>query len=419
MPLAAAVPQASLTAAAGPELITEIQRRAFQYFVEKSDVVTGLTQDRAENDGSGESQVASLAATGYALAAWPVGVERGWIDRAAAEERALRTLKFLQASLPEQNGFFYHFVNKSSGARAWNCEVSSLDSALLFCGALISGQYFGGETQRVADAVFERANWQWVLTNGGAQPDKLVVSHGWTPESGFIGYDYGGYSEAVLVYLLGLGSSSHPLPPNTWKHVMRSVIRYGETEVIAGGPIFMHQMPHNFFALRDRRDGCGFDYWVSSTNATLVARAFCMDHMKQRRSYGPNFWSLNASDGPDGYQAYGALGMEDGTISPTGAIASIPFTPELSIEAATAIYRDFGQRLWGRYGFGNAYNVDRDWYGSQVIGIDLGMALLAIENHRSGLLWRLLESHDVTKRAYAAAGFVATTESGPRALTVR
>jgi hypothetical protein len=401
------------------ELTDEVQRRAFRFFEEKTDPVTGLTQDRARNDGLGEFPIASIASTGYALAALPIAVERGWLDRAAAEDRARRTLKFLRDEAPRERGFFYHFSDMRTGARAWKSELSSLDSTLLFCGALTAGQYFGGEIEQLANTVYERADWPWMLTNGGANPAKLSISHGWTPERGFLTYDYGAYSEAMLVYLLGMGAEKHTLPSTVWKNMRREIMKYGGTEAIAGGPIFIHQMPHNFFSLRNRRDSCGFDYWVSSTNATLISRSFCMDRMKDRRSYGPDFWSLNASDGPSGYRAYGALELEDGTISPTGAIASIIFTPELSLAAAEAMHREFGSRLWGRYGFGNAYNVDRDWYGAQVIGIDLGMAMLAIENSRTGLIWRLLESHPAAQRAFQAAGLETTSEDGTRVLHVR
>jgi hypothetical protein len=290
---------------------------------------------------------------------------------------------------------------------------------LFFCGALAAGQYFGGEVSTLANEIYARANWSWMLTNGGVQPNKLSVSHGWTPEKGFLPYDYGAYSEAMLLYLLGLGSDSHPLPPGSWKNLQREVVRYADTEAVAGGPIFMHQMPHNFFPLRNRRDACGFDYWVSSTNATLITRSFCVNQMSRRRSYGPDAWALNASDGPDGYNAYAPLGLEDGTISPTGAIASIIFTPDLAISAAAMMHREFGSKLWGMYGFGNAYNIDRNWFGSDVIGIDLGMALLAIENSRTGLIWKLIESHASTQRAFAAAGLVTTVEDGARVLSLR
>jgi hypothetical protein len=204
------------------DLMTEVQQRAFRFFVDKSDSNTGLTQDRARNDGSGESQIASIASTGYALAALPIGVEHGWIERAAARGQALRTLRFLRDQLPHEHGFYYHFVDKHSGARAWKSEVSSLDSALLFCGVIAAGQYFGDEAAQLANDIYDRADWMWMLTNGGDKPKELSVSHGWKPESGFLAYNYGAYCEAVVIYLLGMGSSSHPLPSSTWQRIENS-----------------------------------------------------------------------------------------------------------------------------------------------------------------------------------------------------
>lgn len=385
-------------------LLEEAQHRAFLFFVEKSDATTGLTQDRADKNGNDHFDMASIAATGYALAALPVGVEHGWMTRSAAQARALATLRFLGNQLPNEHGFFYHFINKQTGARAWSSEVSSIDTGILLCGALACGQYFGEEAERLANTLYDRVDWMWLLTNGGEKPNKLLLGHGWLPEKGFIPHDYD-YCEALLIYLLALGSGTHPIPARAWDALGRPSVSYAGLKALAGGAIFMHQMPHNFFAMQNRCDRLGYDYWASSSNATLINRQLCIDHMGQRRTYGTNFWGLNASDGPDGYRAYGApQGPEDGTLSPTGAMASMPFTPALCSAAAQAIYNTHGDKLWGRYGFGNAYNVDRNWFDSEVIGIDLGMALLAIENWRNGLIWRLVGAHPATVHAYQSTG---------------
>ncbi len=216
---------------------------------------------------------------------------------------------------------------------------------------------------------------------------------------------------------MGLGAHENPLPQTSWEGFERPLDKYAGLEWLRAGPIFIHQMPCGYFNLRNQRDRLGFDYWRSSTNAMKINHRFCRYRAKKRQTYAQGFWGLNASDGPDGYKPYGVLGdPEDGTVSPTGAVAAVTFTPELAISAAQAMYEKDGGLLWGKYGFTTAFNVDRNWHSPDVIGIDLGMALLAIENYRSGLIWKLMSAFDGTPRALAAAGFRETEEAEPRAV---
>ena len=399
------------------DLLDEIEQRAFRYFWDQADARTGLINDRAGNFADDDYTAASIAATGYGLAAIPIGVERGWVELAAATERARLTLRFL-SSLSHEHGWLVHFVDKRSGERVWESEYSTIDTALLIAGALVCGQYFRAKAPDVSalsEELYHRLDWWWVLTNDGTQPDKRVVSHGWRLGTGFIKSNYQDYSEAILLYLLGLGSPARPLPNSAWDAFERPLHVYARLNWLKAGPIFIHQMPYGYFDLRHQRDRLGFDYWVSSTNAMKINRRFCGYRARKRKTYAEGFWGLNASDGPDGYKPYGVLGdPEDGTVSPTGAIASIIFTPDLALATAQALYEK--SALWGRYGFANAFNVDRDWHSPDVIGIDLGMALLAIENHRSGLIWTLMNSVPTTAPALAAAGFRKTIEPEPRAV---
>ena len=253
------------------QLIDELQRRAILYFWQKADPGTGLINDRANNFGADDYIAASIAATGYGLSALPIGVEHGWLDRAKAAARARKTLRFL-LTMPHQHGWMFHFVDKRNGQRHWKSEFSTIDTALLVAGAIVCGQYFARETSTtdislLADRLYRRVDWRWMLTNNGAFPEKHVLSHGWRIESGFISYDYGAYSEAILVYLLGLGAPVNPLPESTWEAIKRPQQTYAGTESLQGGPIFIHQMPSGFFYFRNQRDKLGFDYWVSSTNA--------------------------------------------------------------------------------------------------------------------------------------------------------
>lgn len=402
------------------QLLTEIERRAFRFFWEKCDPATGMVNDRARNRGTDNDEgdkVSSIASTGYALAALPVAVEHGWIARDQAYARALTTLRYLHDTLPNQHGWYYHFIDRHTGQRVWNCELSSIDTCWLLIGALVCGQYWRGtEADRLANALYDRVDWTWMRTNGGTQPQKKLLSMGWTPEKGFLTSDWGAYSEMMALYLLGLGAKRDPLPVESWIAWTRNVVAYGGRKTLAGGPIFMHQMSHGYYDFHNRRDRLGWDYWVSSQEATYINRQFCRDKAATRKTYAEGFWGLNANDAPDGYRAYSAPGEEDGTVSSTGALDSLLFTPDLSIAAAKAIYTRLSARLWGRYGFSDSFNLDRDWYDPDVIGIDLGMTLIDIEDYRTGRIWRLLASHPSTARALQRAGFHKTVESSPRSL---
>ena len=396
-------------------LLTAVEQRAFQFFWTKTDPTTGLTNDRAHNFGADDTyNVASIASTGYMLAALPVAVEKGWVPRQDAQNRALLTLNFLQNKMPHPHGWFYHFVDNKTGQRVWNSEVSTIDTALLLAGALVCGQYFANtDVQTAANTLYNQVDWQWMLTNGGTQPNKLLLSHGWTPEKGFIPYNWDTYNELMTLVLLGLGANTNPLPANCWTAWTRSTITYGNYKTLSGGPIFIYQMAQGFYNFANQRDVLGWNYREVAVQGVLINRQYCIDKSKQRKTYGLNIWGLNASDGPNGYNAYGApTGPEDGTVSPTGAIASLPFAPVYAQDAAQAMYTQHGDRIWGRFGFSDAFNVDANWYDPDVIGIDLGMALLSIENYRTGLIWKLLASHPATTRAMKQAGFHSATRGG-------
>jgi len=402
-------------------LIEEVERRALNFFWEKAHPSTGLINDRAHNFEDDDSTVASIAATGYGLAALPIGVVNQWLSRQEAVERARTTLRFL-ATMPHEHGWMCHFVDKRNGNRMWECEYSSIDTTLLLCGAMVCAQFFAPDHSDIfdyCDLLYRRVDWWWMLTNDGSQPEKRVMSHGWTPEKGFIRNNYDSYSESILLTLLGLGAPVQALPNETWGTIRRRKQTYRDLELLEGAPIFIHQMPIGFLNLANQRDILGYDYWVSSTNAMKVHQQYCADHAASRKTYANGYWGLNACDGPFGYIAYGAPdGPEDGTVSPTGAICSIIFTPDAAIAICRTLYEALGSMLWGKYGFANAFNIDHSWYDRDVIGIDLGMALLAIENYRSGLVWNLMNSHYAVGPALRAAGFRVTTEPEPRPLQI-
>lgn len=391
-------------------LVDEIAYRAFLFFWQEANPQTGLIKDRANNFGSDEYTVASTAAVGFGLTALCIGKERGWITAEAGYERALTTLRFYRDQMTDVHGFYYHFVDVNTGERMWNSEVSSIDTAWYLAGALsVASCYSGTEVETIANYLYEQADFQWLLTNGGERPSELLLSHGWVPETGFLPYRWNTYSELMVLYLLALGSPTHAIPAESWAAWSRPVGTYAGYTSIAQGPLFTHQYSHAWVDFRGKRDQLGYDYFESSVNATLANRQFAIDNRDKFSTYNEHIWGLTACDTPDGeYRAYGAppgLALHDGTVAPSAAAGSIVFTPDLSLAALRTMYMQFGDQLWGRYGFSNAFNLDRNWWDQDVIGIDLGITLLMIENYRSGLVWRIFMSHPAIQQAMGAAGF--------------
>jgi len=401
------------------QLMDETAKRAWQFFWRESHPETGLTKDRADNFAPDDYTVSSIASTGYALAANVVAVQRGWVKRADAERRVVRTLRFVLDEMFHFHGWLYHFVDWRDGKRVWNCEVSTIDTALFLAGALLSAQFFGGETARLADRLYRRVDFEVMRTDGGAKPEELTLSHGWKPEEGFLGGRWHSYCEHIILYILALGAPHQRTPERLWDAWGRPVVDYhGKYEHLAGGALFMHQMSHHYIDLRGRRDRLGWDYWVSSVHATLASRQFCIDNKTNLKTFDDDIWGLTASDGPEGYRAYAAIwgDQPDGTVAPTAPIGSIIFTPKEVTSAMQAMYERYRARIWGRYGFSNAFNVDRDWWDRDVIGIDLGMALLALENHRTGGIWKLFIRRPEIQRGMQRAGLRITREPQPRPL---
>jgi hypothetical protein len=372
-----------------------LARRHVDFFWNETHPVTGLTKDRAKNSGKPDNYtVASVAATGYALAALPIAVSRGWIPKAKAQQRALLTLRFLHQELAHHNGFFYHFLDWRDGKRVWSSELSSIDSTLLFLGALAAGRFFGGRCAEHAEALVARADWPW-MQNGGAAP-----SMGWKPESGFISARWSGYTEASYLYLLALGTPNTPLPPSSW-----DALRFTENPAV---PIFWAQMTPGYLNLRGQRDRQGRDWWAIFQRSHEFHVAFCAKNAENFTTYREGVWGINACDQPPpvGYGAQSPRdGDHDGTVAPTAAMAGVLFVPEQAQQAIASLQRRFGEKITGRYGLSNALNADKNWFDADVIGIDLGMALLAWENSQTGLLWKLVGEHPFLKHGLRIAGF--------------
>ncbi len=409
VPVQIDTPVPSLFLSSDIAFLNEIEHRAFLYFWQQANPQTGLIKDRANNFDPDTYTVASTAAVGFGLTGICIGQERGWITPDAGYERALTTLRFYRDEMDEVHGFYYHFVDVDTGERVWESEISSIDSALFLAGALTVGQcYPGTEIETIANQLYERADFWWLLTDDGARPDEKLLGHGWKPETGFLPYRWDTYNEAMILYLLAIGSPTHPISPESWNAWSRPTDTYAGYTTFAQGPLFTHQYSHAWVDFRGQQDGLGFDYFKSSVDATLANRQFAIDNSEHFATYDDNIWGLTACDGPQGYRAYGAppgYPDHDGTVSPAAPAGSIPFTPRLSIAALREMYTRYGDRLWGQYGFSDAFNVDQDWWDQDVIGIDLGITLLMIENYRSGLIWRTFMPHPAIQRAVEAAGF--------------
>ena len=410
--LAASAFSAPLPAASPPAPTFEaVQHRAFDFFWNESDPKTGLTKDRAVNVGGKPDTyvVASTAATGYALAALPVGVSHGWVSKDAAYARALLTLRFVHDRLESTHGFYYHFLINSTGAREWKSEVSSIDTALLLLGARTAGAYWPGtEVQRLANDLTARADWRWMQKSGQAVPPE-TLSMGWKPETGWIDARWQGYSEASYLYWLALGTTPQGLGPDSW-NAWEIATATLEGQAVFGGaePLFMAQTAPGYFDVRGKLDRQGRDWTAAWTNAHLADRAYCARNPDSRKTYAEGFWGVTACDQPPpvGYGTnWPASGHDDGTVAPTAMLAGVMFVPSQSQEALDALWTKHRDKLWGRYGFSNAFNVDKNWYDTDVVGIDLGMMLLAIENARTGMIWHLLRPDPVIAQGLRAAGF--------------
>ncbi len=385
------------------EFLNEVERRSFQFFLKETEPATGLVTDRAGADGSWRENVASVAATGFGLAALCVGTERGWIARTNAVARAVTTLKFARDRLAHERGFFYHFVNRELGDRVWACEVSPMDTALFLCGALAAREYFHDpQLDRVVAAVYGRVDWRWMLDGG------TTLRLGWRPETGFLPYRWDAYAEHLAMYLLGLGAPEQPLPPECWDAWQRAPVgSYAGLTYLQLAPLFVHQFSHAFVDFRDQHDGYA-DYWRNSELATRAQRQLCLDLRAKFPHYGPDCWGITASDSPTGYRAWGGPPPTpdlDGVVVPCAAGGSLPFAPAECLAVLRHITEKFGARAWKPYGFVDAFNPQSGWYSPDVLGIDVGILLLMAENHRSGLIWRACMAAPEIQRGLKLARF--------------
>ncbi len=393
--------------------LDEYQQRCFRFFWEQAEPTTGLVADRAPADGSEKFDVASVAATGYGLVAVCIADERGWIGHDEAYNRVLTTLRFIWNDMPHEHGFYYHFVNHKTGERSWNCELSSVDTGLLLGGIMVAKQYYKGtEVEELATKIYERVDWPWM--RGTHQ----TLTMGWNPENGFLGATWDGYSEHTILYLLGIASPTHPLPADAWRIWHRvPIISYDEFTFMACPPLFTHQFSHAFVDYRNKRDHIG-DYYLNSVLATKAQQRMCERLSKRFPHYSNRVWGISASDYAGGYIAWGgppATSDIDGSVVPYAPSGSVPFVPEECIPTLVQLKKLYGDKIWKHYGFVDAFNPQTDYVARDVIGIDVGISLMMIENYRSGFVWKHFMANPEAQKAMQIAGLISTDKNLPDA----
>jgi hypothetical protein len=388
---------------ADDEFLDDLERASFRFFEECSHPQTGLVKDRSSADRNDEREIASIAATGFGLTALCIADKRGWISPQSARERVRLTLGYLRDQLPNEHGFFFHFINWRTGERLWKCELSSIDTALLLAGVLTCRAYFADpEINALAKGLYERVDWRWMACGG------LILRHGWKPESGFLDSSWSAYSEHMLLYLLAIGAEQHALSPESWKAWRRPWVEYkGRRYVSVEAPLFIHQYSHAWFDFRGVHDEF-LDYFDNSVTATRVHRQFCIDLREEFPHFTEDIWGITASDSVHGYVAWGGPprhGRLDGTLVPCAAAGSLPFLPSECLGCLRTMRERFGDRAWRRYGFVDAFNPGTGWFGPDVIGIDVGITLLMAENLRTGLVWHSFMANPEARRGMQLVGF--------------
>jgi hypothetical protein len=385
------------------QFLNEVEIATVQFFWEQGNSKTGMVKDRCNVHQERPGDAASIAATGFGLTALCIGDQRGFIPTSAALERVFATLRFLWRKLPNHRGFFYHFANPETGERMFDSEVSSVDTAILLCGILMVRQHFRHPAvAELANLIFTRVDWSWL------SEDTSLLTHGWTPEIGFLPSRWDYYSELMMMYLLGMGSSAHPLNPQTWNAWKRSTFEYDGLRYIGSfAPLFVHQYSQAWFDFRGKRDKYA-DYFQNSAVATEVHRRFCLELGKQFPTYSDDLWGITASDSQQqGYIVWGgppATGPIDGTVVPSAAGGSLPFLPGPTLRVLKNIRNKYPS-AWTKYGFVNAFNPLKNWYDTDVIGIDTGIILLMAENLRTGFVWQTFMKSPEAQRGMERAGF--------------
>lgn len=385
------------------QFLDDLEKAGCLFFWEQASPFTGLVKDRSRTSKFDDHNVASIAATGFGLTALCIADKREYLPGKSVETRVATTLKFLLTKMQHERGFFFHFIDVNSGERVWASEISSIDTSLLLSGILTCRQHFSSpEIRSLATQIYNRVDWQWML-NGGK-----TLSHGWKPESGFLPYRWDSYCELMMIYLLGIGSPTYPISPDTWDAWSRPIFEYdGLHYISAQAPLFVHQYSHAWFDFRGKRDRYA-NYFENSVLATQAHRRFCASLHDRFSDYSENIWGITASDSAKGYVVWGgppAMGPIDGTLVPSAPAGSLPFLPRECLDTLRVMRKRFGKHAWKRYGFVDAFNPLHNWNAADVIGINTGIGLLMAENFRSSFVWDTFMKNAEARTAMERVGF--------------
>src|SRR5450756_21626 len=396
-------------------LLNQLQRAAFEYFLQTVTPLNGLVADTSRDNSP-----VSIAVVGFALSSYPVAVERGWIERADAAQRSLTALRFFrnsdQSGSPTATGFkgfYYHFLDIRTGARVWQSELSMIDTALLIAGALTASMYFTADTpdeielRELVDFLYRRIDWQW------AQDDCDTIRQGWKPECGFLHYGWEGYSEAILLYVLAMGSPTHPIVGDcykAWTATYQWENLY-DHDYLYAGPLFVHHFSHAWIDLRGIRDRFmrekRSDYFENSRRAVYIHREYAQRNPHEFTAYDENCWGLSACDLPNHEQldlfneARRLLGY---------AARGVPFAPEIVLDTVRHMIARYPEILQdGR--LSSSFNptltgaTGSAWVSAGHFGLDQGIVLMMIENHRTQRIWQLMRECPHVRNGLHRAGF--------------
>ncbi len=394
---------ASALASEDAAFLDDLIRQGSLFFWEQASPVTGQVLDRAHHDLNGARdprRMASIAATGFGLSALCIADKYGYLPHDKIVERVRTTLDWHLNKFPEVHGFYYHFSDIETGERVKGVELSSIDTALLLCGVLTARAYFDDpKIKSLATQIYERVDWQWML-NGGD-----TFSMGWHPEKGFLSSRWKKYCELRMLYLLAIGSPTHPVPASLWNNFARPKIKYAGFEYISGDdPLFTHQYSQAYYDFRNKRDAYA-NYFDNSVSATKAHKAFCLSYPQW---YSNDYWGISASDYEGGYTAWGGppkQGPIDGTVVPNAAAGSLAFLPNECLSVLRSMRSKYGKQAWTRYGFVDAFHPAANWYDPDVLGIDQGISVVMAENLRSGLVWSSFMRNPECVKAMELAGF--------------
>jgi len=392
--------------------LEDFARRCVRYFWEQADPHTGIILDRARNDGSRSgNNVGSTAATGFGLTALCIGASRGWLPRDQVRARILLTLRYYWAHAFHDHGWYFHFLDASTGARRLGSEISSIDTALFLCGVLTASGYFSGDKDiyTLSRQLFDRVDFPWMLAG-----NPLLLAMGVHPGSGFLNTRWSTYSEASVLYLLAIGSSRHAIPADSWYAWLRPEVHYDQWTFVSGGPLFTHQFSHAWVDFRHQQDDdpSYLNYFRNSIIATYAHRDFCLSLQSQYSDYASNMWGITASDSPSGYVVWGGppyAGPINGTLVPCAAAGSLMFAHEICLPVLREMRNVYGDRIYQRYGFTDAFNPNwKDqslWVNQDVVGIDVGISLLSVSNLLAGDVWRWFMRNEYIQSAMERVGF--------------